>query len=251
VLKKRVEKVSQVLVIIIGVLLLLDAVIIAFMTNFDIGQVALAVFAIALILYGIFWYRDKVAKWVHAAVIVLCTVLVVFSGFLALYGSNDTVEYDEDVVIVLGAAVQGEQVSLTLAHRLDKALEYHTQNPHAIIVVSGGQGSQESISEALAMERYLLVHGVPKELIIREERSTSTYENFLFSSAILQEEFPSSYSAAFITTDFHIYRATGIAERVGLSVRHMGSASVWYAFPVNYMREMMAVIQFWFVPPST
>ena len=53
-----------------------------------------------------------------------------------------------DAVIVLGCGVRGERVSLTLARRLDAALAYLEENPKAYVVVSGGQGAGEDISEA-------------------------------------------------------------------------------------------------------
>jgi len=246
-LKGRLVTLARVLAICIGAFLLLDAAYIGYVANFNIGQVVLAAFAIALILYGILWNRKKVTNWVHGMAIAACTGILTFSGSLGVYGSYDSVDYTEDAVIVLGAAVYGERVSLTLARRLDRAVDYHEQNPQALIVVSGGQGPEEDIAEALAMERYLIARGVRPERIIKEDRSTSTFENFLFSDALLKEEFSSWYTVAFITTDFHIYRASGIAEQAGISARHMSSASIWYAIPVNFMREMMAVVQFWIV----
>jgi uncharacterized SAM-binding protein YcdF (DUF218 family) len=67
-----------------------------------------------------------------------------------------------------------------------------------VLIVSGGQGRQENIAEALAMGRYLTEKGVPAEQIFKEEKSTSTYENFLFSKDILEQKFPQGYSAVFI-----------------------------------------------------
>jgi len=244
-MKDQAFKLINVLVILIGILLLIEVAYLAVAANLDIGLLALSAFAVALIVYGILWYREKVATGVHAAVITIGACMLLFIGFLAMHGSRDTAAYDEDAVIVLGAAVHGEQVSLSLASRLDRAIEYHAHNPHAIIVVSGGQGSQESISEALAMERYLIERGVPADRILKEDASTSTLENFLFSDARLQQEFPSGYTAVVITNDFHVYRAVSIAESAGITARHLGAPTNWYTIPYNYLREMMAVVHMW------
>jgi len=248
--RKRVKRIIRILVILTGILLLVDALFIAIVANFDGGLVVLGVFAVALIAYGVLWQKDKIAKWVHIAVILVCISLITFSGFLAVYGSNDSAEFNEDAVIVLGAAVHGDEVSLTLARRLDKAVEYHASNPQALIVVSGGRGPQESITEAEAMQQYLVARGIPAEKIILEDSASSTIENLLFSDTLLRQEFPSSYTAVLITTDFHVYRAASIAERMGISARHLGAASAWYAIPVNYMREMFAVVYLWVFPPE-
>ena len=102
------------------------------------------------------------------------------------FGFTDTVTYKEDAVIVLGAGLRGENLSLILRNRLDAAVEYYNENPEAVIVVSGGQGPDEDIPEAEAMERYLYEQGVPLNKIIKEDKSTSTEENFKFSKELLE-----------------------------------------------------------------
>ena len=124
-------------------------------------------------------------------------------------------------------------------------MEYSIHNPKAIIVVSGGQGPQEDITEALAMERYLISKGTPKERIIKEEESTSTYENLLFSKNILDDIFTDPYKTVVITNNFHIYRATRLAENLGLDATHYHGKTSWYSIPVNYARECIATLKFW------
>jgi len=247
---KKAAKVVKLIVILIGVLLFIDAMINAVVANFQAGLIVLFVVSIALIVYGAIWYKKRIPKLIHAAVIVICVAVISLSGFLAIYGNNDNVTYDEDVVIVLGAGIRGEQVTKTLAHRLNRAIEYYAANPNAIIVVSGGQGPQESISEALAMERYLTARGIPADKIIKEDQSRSTQENFLFSDALLKKKFPSGYSAVLITNDFHVYRAEKTAEYAGVSAHHLGATTDWYTVPVNYFREMAAVLKLWVLPPE-
>jgi len=243
------EKIPKYCITLLGILLLLNAVLMALVSNFTSGLVFLGILSVAFITYGLLWDKLRKARWLHVLAALFCLILISFSVFLFMYGTNDNVQYDEDVVIILGAGVRGEEVSLMLAKRLDKAVEYYAKNPDVIIIVSGGQGSQEDISEALAMERYLIKQGIPAAQIIKEEHSTSTFENFSFSKGILEREFPNGYSAVFITNEFHVYRAERIAQYAGITARHMGAKIEWYAAPVTYVREMAAVIQLWFFPP--
>ena len=236
------------IIILIGVLLFINAVHMAIIGNFHIGLFVLAFVSVALFIYGIKLDKLKKAKGLHVLVAFLCLICIAFSAFLTLYGRIDTVEYNEDALIVLGAGIRGEEPGRALTYRLDKALAYHMKNPDAVIVVTGGQGPQEAVSEALVMERYLISRGVHADQIIKEEYSTSTYENFLFSSEILKRKFPEGFSAAFVTNYFHVYRAERIAEYAGLSASHKGADISWYSVPVNYIREMMAVLQFWLFP---
>jgi uncharacterized SAM-binding protein YcdF (DUF218 family) len=218
--------------------------------NFHFGIVALGLFSAAVLAYGIYWHELNRIKWFRMASIVAFSVLILFFGFLAIYGNRNNAQYNEDVAIILGAGIRGERVGPTLAQRLDEAVKYYNKNPKAVLIVSGGQGRQESITEALAMERYLIAKKIPPERIIKEEKSTTTYENFRFSNELLKQEFPQGCSIVFITSDFHVYRANRIAQSAGIAVRHIGASTAWYNVPVNYMREMLAIMKFWFLSPS-
>ena len=88
--------------------------------------------------------------------------------------------------MVLGG-IFTEKVTPMLAERLNRALSvYQHQTDKCKILVSGGQGPDEPISEALAMQRYLIQHGVPQSSIIMESQSTNTFENFYYSKSHTQ-----------------------------------------------------------------
>ena len=123
--------------------------------------------------------------------------------------ANGTNEY----AIVLGAKVKkGNIPSLALRYRLEAALEYAEAYPHIKLVVSGGQGPDEDIEEAIVMKDYLVKHGIEEERIILEKQSTSTYENLLFSQEILPDDVE---AVTIITSDFHLQRSKIIAEGLG------------------------------------
>ena len=119
-----------------------------------------------------------------------------------------------DYVIVLGAGIHGETPSRTLSDRLDRTVEYMKKHPGCIAIVSGGQGDDEDITEALAMERYLVSREIDKEQIIKEENSRNTHENMVFSREIIESR--GGGSVAIISSDYHIYRARRLAENAGL-----------------------------------
>ena len=72
----------------------------------------------------------------------------------------------------------------------------------------------EDITEALAMERYLVSRGIDKEQIIKEENSRNTHENMVFSREIIESR--GGGSVAIISSDYHLYRARRLAENAGL-----------------------------------
>lgn len=228
-----------------GVLLIGNTALMSVIANFNIGLVPVFMLGAVLLVYGIFFGRLPFRKVISSLLAFGLAVIVAFSSFLAIYGRNDNAEYNEETVIVLGCGIRGERVSVGLAKRLNKAYEYHLQNPEAVIIVSGGQGPQEDIPEALAMKRYLVDKGVPEDKIIMEDKSTSTIENFRFSHEIMKEKGFSDSSVVFVTNGYHVYRAASYAKAEGLTVKHLGTDIIWYTIPMNYMREMLAVLKMW------
>lgn len=233
----------KVLFLILGVAVTLDGVFMWFTSNFNLGNVMTLLLGAALIAFGIL-HRHLPKPWKMAVIAGFLLVALVITALL-VFGLTDTADYTEDAVIVLGAAVRGEVPSGALRDRLDAALRYFEQNPDAIIVVSGGQGPQEAITEALAMERYLTAHGVPQAQILKEERSTSTLENFEFSKALLDARFE-DYTACFVTNEYHIYRAGQIARQAGFApLAHVHSNTRWYGILPGVLRECLAVMKYW------
>lgn len=173
--------------------------------------------------------------WLCSFVIIECLIL-----HFAQLEENYPVEY----VVVLGAGLRGDTVSPTLQYRLDKCLLYLKTYPEAKVVVSGGQGPDEYTSEAEAMKRYLVTHSIGENRVILEERSTSTYENFLFSKKIIEKERGINKSRILIiTSDFHMFRAKVLASRVGFATNGISAESVNYLKPYYYFREYFVVIK--------
>ncbi|MBR5472794.1 MAG: YdcF family protein [Clostridia bacterium] len=226
-----------------GSIIFINGVGLFFVSNFNIGNVLTVLLGTVIILTAIF--LKKLNKWIKIALISCISIAVVCSSFLIIYGKTDNTTHTEDAVIVLGAAVHGKTPSLTLKRRLDTAVKYHTQNPEALIVVSGGKGAQEDISEAEAMEIYLIKKGVNPDKIIKEDRATSTYENFVFSKNILDEQLNGKYKTAFITNEYHIMRAALCANQAGFkNTTHLHSNTNISYLASGVLRECLAVIKY-------
>lgn len=237
------KSVFKIIVAAIGAVIALNGVALFFVSNVNLGNFLTVGFGIIIIFITLFF--NKLARWLKILLITGISVAVVCSSFLIFYGKNDTVTYSEDAIIVLGAAVHGKTPSRTLRHRLNKAVEYHAQNPDAVIVVSGGQGAQEDISEAEAMKIYLIENGVNLNKIIEENKSTSTTENFQFSKEILDKYFSGDYNIAFITNEYHVLRAALCAKRAGFeSTTHLHSNTSTSYLVSGVLRECLAVIKY-------
>lgn len=242
----------QFILFIIGAALFINGSFMALVSNFNLGVILTCLAGLFFLGWGIFYKKireiTKTGLWkiVKYIVIALVCIEAVLVGFIAVYGQSDNVNYDEDAVIVLGAGIHGDRVTVPLAMRLNTAIEYHRRNPDAVIVVTGGQGYQETITEAEAMEKYLLARGVDPEKIIKEEKATSTNENMRFTKEILDKHFDGEYKSVVITNNFHIYRGVSIAKLEGLdNVYHMHAGLRWYNMAPCYLRESLAVLKMW------
>ena len=145
-----------------------------------------------------------------------------------------------DQIIILGAQVRGRYITNSLRRRLDAALSYLEKYPDTKVIVSGGQGNGEDISEAEAMAGYLAANGVDPRQIICEDQSTSTKENLRFSRKYLD---PENTVTGIVTNDFHMFRAALIARREGYRKILRIPASSNPVFQLNYLvREFFAVL---------
>ena len=149
---------------------------------------------------------------------------------------------DFDYVIIHGAGlIDGNRVSKLLSDRIDKALDvYHKDPTPPILIPSGGQGSDETVSEAQAMAEYIKSKGIPEEKIIIEDKSTTTYENLLNSKRIIDARSGNKYTAL-VTSNYHVYRALRHARKVGLKCTGIGSRVAFYYWPSALIREYIAV----------
>ena len=211
------------------------------------------------------------AKWGKRVLLALVCLGLVAFGYLeslVIRGAHtDGRAEDAQCVVILGAGVNGTTPSLMLSSRLQAALDFIADKPDIPIICSGGQGPGEDISEADCMADWLIAHGVDESRIYREDRSTSTQENFAYSEEIMADAplrtmlaDESSRAAAvteimaelgldagdmfaFVTNDYHIFRAGRIAGTdAACGVAATLPRSAYYdALQLNYyVREAFA-----------
>ena len=145
-----------------------------------------------------------------------------------------------EYIIVLGAHVQGTRLTLALLERIRRALQYLEENPETKAVLSGGQGEGEDISEAQAMCNYLVEHGIDRERLILEDRSTSTTENLKFSLEIIGLD----HSVGVVTNNFHVFRGTAIGKKCGCrEIYPIPSRYRSWRLLIYIPREILAIIK--------
>lgn len=154
-----------------------------------------------------------------------------------------------DFIMVLGAGLRSGRVTPLLAGRIDRALGVWRSEIEAgrrpLLLMSGGQGPDEPISEASAMAAYALEQGVPETELVLEDHSTTTRENFQMSTELVRSEprlGPGSTGLA-VTSNYHAMRAALLARDLGTSIQVLGARTAWYYWPSAMLREFVAVVR--------
>ncbi len=174
-------------------------------------------------------------------ILALGSVVAVLAGMCIFFSVNMLLRVNVPInepkaVIVLGCLVKGEEPSPMLNARMNAALDVYEKAPDTLLVVCGGKGNGESISEAEAMRRYFAEHNVPAEKIICEDNSTSTEENIFYASEILKE-MGIIDNITIVTNEFHQYRAYVFAKRAGISTGSYSARTYWLNLPNYWLRE--------------
>ena len=190
-----------------------------------------------------------VALW-RVVVILVCIGLAYFCfvEYFIIKNARTDKDVGRDYLIVLGAAVYGDQPSLTLVRRLEGTLDYLNEHPDTVAIVSGGMGKGETVTEAQAMHDWLIAHSVPEERVIMEPKATSTLENLKFSFDIIRARGDEPQgNVAIVSSAYHLYRAKLMAKSLGVPDA-AGVAAPWGYFFVmlNYfIREAFGVTHLW------
>lgn len=155
--------------------------------------------------------------WFRVLLAVLIAGVLAFGGLLGavLWGSYDHVQGDPQIMVILGCQVKPWGPSVLLQDRLDKALSYLEDHPDLTVVVSGGQGPDEHISEAQCMYDYLTAHGVDGEQILLEDQSHNTVQNLRYTVDLLAKAgYDTTADMVVVSNGFHLTRVRMLWNRV-------------------------------------
>ncbi len=191
-----------------------------------------------------------VAANLMAAVYLYFECMIVGTIISALLVARYEPEKDKDAVIILGCGMRQDGTPTPLLRgRIDRALGFARAQKEQggkdmYFVTSGGKGPNEPISESACMKRYLMEQGVPEEMIIEEDRSTSTFENMKFSKERLAERglLRPDAKIAFSTTNYHVFRSGLCARRVKMRAQGMGAKTRWWFWPNATVREFVGLL---------
>ena len=184
---------------------------------------------------------------VYAGLFVYFECLLTATVIRALKAGKHEPAYDKDYIIILGCKIRPDGTLYPLIRgRVDRAIEFAQAQEAAtgkvaVLVPSGGQGSDEPMSEAEAMAGYMHSRGVTDERILMENRSQTTKENLDFSRNLITEK-EKVQKTAFSTSSYHVCRGGILAEEMGWNIDGMGSRTKWYFWPNAFLREFIGLL---------
>lgn len=184
---------------------------------------------------------------VYAGLFVYFECLLAATVIRAVEAGRHEPDYDKDYVIILGCKIRPDGSLYPLIRgRVDRAIAFQqaqleATGKAAVLVPSGGKGSDEPIAEAEAMAAYMRNQGVPEERILIENRSMTTKENLRFSKQLIEQRTPNQ-KAAFSTSSYHVCRGGILANEMGWNLDGMGSRTKWYFWPNAFLREFIGLV---------
>lgn len=257
------EKNKSIILIIIGLIIIALFLLPLFRgSSFNIGTTTGLCIGTILFFYGFFftkvnhfitWFWKKsVGKIIElfVGVILLVIIGLAIATTICMIRAASIPSFSNGTVIVLGCKVNKTTPSIMLGERLDAAYKYLNENPKSHVIVSGGQGKGEDVSEAFAMHKWLTNKGIDSSRIILEDTSTDTHENLTNCAKIIDDLNSPNYrkdNVVIITNEFHEYRSLKQSVSLGFVASPYPAKTAWWLFPTFYIREMYGILEYWFL----
>ena len=211
--------------------------------------------------YASYRGRSRGRGWLTALLVLVILGLLAFGAlevYIGLHSRGKTVSADANpqVMVIFGCQMRKDGPSILLRDRLDTALDYLEDHPDMKIVVTGGKGDDEHISEAQGMYDYLTAHGVDGESIYMEDRSRNTWQNVNNTFALMEREgWSLTDDVLLVSSGFHLARIEMLWDRARTGILRDEAYSGQYistlAAPVShapsavqmFFREPLALVK--------
>lgn len=155
-------------------------------------------------------------RWLKILLALILIAALVFAG-LELYiafNSRTHVAGEPQTMVIFGCQMKKDGPSVLLKDRLDTALSYLEQHPDMTVIVTGGKGNDEHVSEAQGMYDYLTAHGMDGERIYKEDQSRNTWQNVNYTLDLMEKEgMELTQDVVLVSNGFHLSRIKLLWDR--------------------------------------
>jgi uncharacterized SAM-binding protein YcdF (DUF218 family) len=182
----------------------------------------------------------KIIQYLIKIIFVCFIISFMFFQIKIIYHMHSKPKNGADYIIILGCQVMGEYASLPLLQRGFTAIRYLNRNPETKVIVSGGQGPGENITEAEALRRLLLENKIDRNRILLEDKSRNTMQNLNFSNELYDLL---DKNIIIVTSDYHMFRALSVARKLNYTnVSGLPSRSQRSVLPAFLIREYVSIM---------
>lgn len=215
------------------------------------GTFSFVIWIFVAIFFSFLYLMDKKNLWPKVPKVLRYAFTIIVANGLAIFiicqGCILTQffskgEKDVDYIIVLGAQMRDWGPSVVYKARLDSAIDYLNNNPDTKVIVTGGQGANESISEGEGGKIYLVEQGITEDRIIVESESLNTDQNISYALNLV--EVSADMKIGIVTNNFHVFRGVVIAKRhTDADVTGIAAFTEYQYLPNNMVRETLGIIK--------
>lgn len=185
----------------------------------------------------------KITSRIFTVILIIGLLVVGITEAIIIKASFGNPKEQVQYMVVLGAKVNRDGPSVSLWDRICGAYEYMEAHPDVIAIVSGGQGTDEPITEAECMYRELVNLGIDPKRIWIEDEATSTWENLNFSLDLIEEKTgqrPTKLGV--LSSEYHLFRASLFAKACNVDFVGIPARTSRASQMINhFMREVAGV----------
>ncbi|SFO02646.1 Uncharacterized SAM-binding protein YcdF, DUF218 family [Pseudobutyrivibrio sp. UC1225] len=215
------------------------------------GTFSFIIWIFVSIFFGFLWFMEKKKLWGKVPTI----IRKIFRGLVALglavfiicQGCILTQFFSKgddgaDYIIVLGAQMRDWGPSVVYKYRLDAAVEYLNNNPDTIVIVTGGQGANEFISEGEGGKAYLMEQGISEDRVLVEKESLDTKQNITNAFVMIEDD--ENTKIGIVTNNFHLFRGILLAKRyTDADITGIAAFTEYQFLPNNMVRETFGILK--------
>jgi len=212
--------------------------------NIFVGMIALLIIIAAIKSEMILKLAMKFPKWSRifckAVFCIIAASFLIVEGIILSHMRGKAAVNETEYLVILGCQVNGSLASLPLLRRGYNAVNYLKKHENVKVVITGGQGPREDITEAEAMRRLLTENNIGGERILIEDKSRSTMENLKFANELYNLF---DKNIIIVTSDYHMFRSLSIAKKLGYqNTAGLAATSQLSVLPAYLLREYFAVM---------
>ena len=188
----------------------------------------------------------KRVRRLFTVLLLIGAIVVGTTEYFIIDASRGDPDTPVDYMVVLGAKVREDGPSVSLWDRIYGAADYLNAHPDVVCIVSGGQGSDEHMTEAQAMYDELVNLGIDPGRIWLEDKATSTWENLNFSLALIEEKSGTRpEKLGVVSSEYHLLRASLFAKKCGVDFVGIPAETSRFTQKINhFMREVAGIWHF-------